>query len=267
MKKIFKKEKLLSYYRLTVLIILIIMVWEVLARQKYINTQVLSSPKEVCISFLHLLNKGSIIIDLFSSVKRVMIGVAIGSFIGVIFGIILSLSKKTYDYLSLLIEFIRPIPPIAWIPIAILWFGIGDIPAYFLVSLGAFFPVYTNVYKSMKNMDKKYIDISRSLGASNILIFRKVIVPMLLPDLISGIKVGLGVGWIIVITAEMVGAQNGLGYMIQINRIMLQTPNVIVGMIVIGLFGAFISQLMNLLEKYIIPWKNRMELSERNRYE
>lgn len=258
-----QSKNIINFSKRMVVILILLFFWETLARLGLINIKVLSSPLEIFYGIYQLLISGNLLIDIMQSIKRVLIGVALGTIVAVLFSLILGLSKKAYEYLGFLLEIFRPIPPIAWIPIAILWFGIGDAPAYFLVSLGAFFPVFTNTTIAIKSIERKYIDIARSLGASNFMVFLKVIIPLLLPDFISGFRIGLGVGWIIVITAEMVGAQNGLGYMIQLNRIMLQTPNVLIGMIVIGIIGLLLSILMNVIENMIIPWKRRIATIEK----
>lgn len=201
---------------------------------------------------------GTLAADVFHSLNRVIVGILIGATVGLATAVLMALSRTVEEYSAFLLELIRPIPPIAWVPIAILWFGIGDAPAYFLVSLGAFFPVFTNTLKGIKSIERKYLDLAMSLGASRSLALRKVGIPLILPDVMAGLKIGMGVGWIVVITAEMVGAQNGLGYMIQLNRTLLQMPNVIVGMIVIGIVGLFLVSLLTVAERVVMPWKNRM---------
>lgn len=244
------------------IIILIILIWETSARFGLLNVKVLSSPSEIINSFLQLISTRVLLTDTLSSIRHVLIGFFFGSIVGIFVAIFFGLSKVAHDYFGFIIEILRPIPPIAWIPIAILWFGLGDKPAYYLVGLGTFFPVFTNTLKAIKGIESIYIDLARSLGATKSKILRKVLIPILLPDLITGLRVGLGVGWIIVITAEMVGAQSGLGYMIQLNRIMLQMPNVIVGMITIGLTGLILSLVINLIEAFLIPWRKKMATIE-----
>jgi NitT/TauT family transport system permease protein/sulfonate transport system permease protein len=257
------KENLQSLIKRISVIVIILLLWEMSARLGLLNAQILSSPSEIAHSFFQLITTRSLLFDVMYSVKRVLIGVIIGSLLGIIAALFLGLNRTVENYLGFIIEIIRPIPPIAWIPIAILWFGIGDAPAYFLVSLGAFFPLFTNIIKAIKNIESKYVNLALSLGASKSLVFRKILIPIVLPNLMTGLRVGIGVGWIIVITAEMVGAQSGLGYMIQLNRIMLQMPNVIVGMITIGIIGLLLSFAMNFIEGLIIPWQKRMSTIDR----
>ncbi|MGE5473932.1 MAG: ABC transporter permease [Ignavibacteriales bacterium] len=256
------KLNYISLFKKLVFIALILFIWELCSKYNIINSQVLSSPSELFNQFSILLYSGEILKDSISSLRRVLIGVLIGTLSGTAIAVLMGLIKGLKDYIEVLIELFRPIPPIAWIPIAILWFGIGDAPALFLVALGAFFPLYTNVYKAITHIEKKHINIARNFGASDTTVFFKIILPMLLPSFISGLKIGLGVGWIIVITAEMIGAQEGLGYMIQLNRTMLQTPNVIIGMIVIGILGVCFNKLINILEHFAVPWQKRIETLE-----
>lgn len=246
-------------------VFLVLALWEVFARFGLVQVQVLSSPVEIVQAFFHLLTKGNLLTDVIDSLKRVLIGIILGSAMGIVTSILFGIRKSVYEYIGFMVEIIRPIPPIAWIPIAILWFGIGDAPACFLVSLGAFFPVFTNTIKAIRGIETKYINLGFSLGASKSLVFRRILIPQILPDLMTGIRIGVGIGWIIVITAEMVGAQSGLGYMIQLNRILLQMPNVIVGMIVIGIIGLCLSSAMNFLETLFIPWRKRMNTIEKRK--
>ena len=242
------------------LLLVLVSLWEASALLGWINTKVLSSPFEVVRSFSAAVSSGSLLKDSVQSIKRVLVGFALGSLSGILIAILVVASRRVAELAAPIIELIRPIPPIAWVPMAILWFGLGDPPAYFLVALGAFFPVFTNLGGALRDIEKKQINVARSLGASTALVCRKIIIPLVLPDLVTGLRVGLGVSWIIVITAEMVGVQEGLGYMIQLNRVLLQTPNVIVGMISIGAIGLALSLLMDVVETVAIPWKRRMAI-------
>jgi len=251
-------KKLGRFFKRVFIIILFLLLWEISAKFGLLNAQILSSPSEIAINLFQSLFAGNLLIDVVESVKRVLVGFSFGSLIGILFALILGLNRRSQEYFGFIIEILRPIPPIAWIPIAILWFGVGDAPAYFLVGLGAFFPAFTNTIKAIKKIELNYVYQALSLGATKFIIFKKILIPLVLPDLMTGLRVGLGVGWIIVITAEMVGAQSGLGYMIQLNRIMLQTPNVIAGMVVIGIIGLSLSLLINFIENLIIPWQRRI---------
>lgn len=217
----------------------------------------LPPPTEIASAIGVLARQGLLLPDIIASIRRVLFGFFVASSLGVSFGIAMGLSKKFFDLVKPILEIIRPIPPIAWIPIALLWFGFGDPPAFFLVAVGAFFPILTNSYFGVRSIEKSYIYAAYSLGVRGWLLFTDVIFPAALPSIMTGLKVGLGVGWICVITAELVGSQSGLGYMIQVSRAQLQMDNVLAGMVIIGLVGFVLSGIMVLFEWVFLPWRRR----------
>jgi ABC-type nitrate/sulfonate/bicarbonate transport system permease component len=236
-------------------LIVFLIVWQLLSIANILNPEFLPSPIKVGGELINLLFNNNLLSDILASIQRVLIGFAIASVLGIVLGLLFGMNKKLSNFFMPILEVLRPIPPIAWIPLAILWFGLGDKPAYFLVSLGAFFPIFTNTYFGVVSLKDTYKRAALCLGATKTRFITEVLLPSSLPHIFAGLKIGLGVGWMVVITAELVGAQSGLGYMIQINRMLLETPRVIVGMIVIGLLGFLMNKLMVVLEKKLIPWK------------
>jgi NitT/TauT family transport system permease protein len=161
------------------------------------------------------------------------------------------------DLFRPIVEALRPIPPIAWTPIAILWFGVGNAPSYFLVFIGAIFPVFINTFSAVRNIDRAQINAALCLGAKPGILIRDVLIPASLPVIFPGLRIALGVGWMCVVAAELIAAQSGLGYMIQQNRVLLQTQNVVTGMATIGVVGFAMSAVMERLERRLIPWMER----------
>lgn len=201
--------------------------------------------------FIH----GSLITNTLSSVQRVVIGFLIGSSAGVVVGILFTYSRYLQKIFSPLLKFLSFIPPIAWTPIAIFWFGIGDLPAYFLIFLGTFPVVFSGVYFGVTSCNDTYIKAALCLGANKKVCIREIIIPFALPDILNSLKIGLGIAWFNVIAAEIIGVQSGLGYMIQYNRLLLQLDNVIVGMVMIGLIGLLMNYLITFIEHKLVPWK------------
>ena len=236
-------------------IVFLIFVWQITASLEFINTQLLPSPLNVANAFIDLFGTGSLISDIFASLQRVLIGFLFASVLGIGLGLLLGSNQKITPFFIPIIELLRPIPPIAWIPLAILWFGLGDAPAYFLVFLGAFFPIFTNTLFGVMAVEEIHKRVALSLGSNKKRFLTDILIPSSLPHIFAGLKIGLGVGWIVVITAELVGAQSGLGYMIQFNRLLLETPKIIVGMITIGAVGYLLNIAMTRLERKLIPWK------------
>ncbi|MCX6816543.1 MAG: ABC transporter permease [Candidatus Beckwithbacteria bacterium] len=192
-------------------------------------------------------------LDIGSSLSRILIGFTLAGVAGVFLGLILGYDQRLKD-LKLFVELLRPIPPIAWIPIAIIIFGLGNASAYFIVFLGAFFPIFTNTYFGAISIPVIYKNVASSFEINKATYFIKILLFFSLPYIFTGLKIGIGMAWMSVIAAELIAAQSGLGYYIQLNRLLLQTDNIIVGMIFIGVIGNLLQKLIELLEKKIIIW-------------
>jgi ABC-type nitrate/sulfonate/bicarbonate transport system permease component len=220
-----------------------------------INTLILPPPSRLFEQSLIMIASGELWQHVSASTLRVLVGFLLAALLGIGMGLLLGMSRPLDRYFGVLIELLRPIPPIAWIPIAILWFGIGNRPAYFIVFLGGFFPVFVNTYKGVHAIHPAHILAAQCLGANRRLLLTDVIIPAALPSIVTGLRVGLGVAWASVIAAELVGAQSGLGYLIQTNRILLRTDKIIVGIFAIGALGFAMNQLMLVLEKRLLVWQ------------
>ena len=205
---------------------------------------------------------GGLFSDVASSLLRVSVGFLLACGLGIAVGVLLSISPFLSRQVTAIIELLRPIPPIAWIPLGILWFGIGDGAAFFIVCLGGFFPIFTNTYLGITSVKMMHINSARCLGAGRWLIVTDILLPAALPSIFAGLRTSIGVAWMSLIAAELVGAQSGLGYMIQLNRILLNTENVIGGMIMIGLVGLLMNRAIIAVEQKLIPW-NRDTLRAR----
>lgn len=162
------------------------------------------------------------------------------------------------DQVDPVIEILRPIPPLAWIPLSILWFGIGELQNEFVIFLGIFFPVLLNTITGVKGVETSLIRASRCLGASEFAILRRIVFKAALPQIVTGIRVGLGVGWMALVAAELVGASSGLGFLINDARTVLRTDYIIVGMLTIGIVGLLIDLGIRKLTRWLLPWSLSM---------
>jgi ABC-type nitrate/sulfonate/bicarbonate transport system permease component len=237
-------------------VFLFVIVWWIISAIFH-NTQLLPDPIIVGKTFITSL-KDDLLNDAIASIQRVLFGFLIASVLGVFLGLLCGVNKWISRLISPILELLRPIPPIAWIPLAILWFGIGNNPAYFLVFLGAFFPIFSNTYLGVSSVEETYKRAAYSLGATRKEIITDIILPASMPQIFTGLKIGLGVGWMVVIAAELVGAQSGLGYMIQLNRFLLNSPEIITGMLTIGFVGFLLNLLITKIEKLSVPWSQKM---------
>jgi NitT/TauT family transport system permease protein/sulfonate transport system permease protein len=244
-----------NFFKKFLFIFLLLIFWQFLYIIFDIKNYVLPAPLEVAAAFGEIFVSGEIFSDILNSLLKVAGGFFIAAFFGILFGILFSYFRTIGNYIKPIIEILRPIPPIAWIPIAILIFGLGNASAIFIIFLGAFFPVFINTYFGASSIPAIYKNISKTFELKPFVYLKKVLFFYSLPNIFTGLKIGLGMAWICVIAAEMISAQSGLGYFIQINRLLLRTDKVIAGMIIIGLMGFFLNSLVNLIEKKIIKWR------------
>ncbi|MHA1720198.1 MAG: ABC transporter permease [Promethearchaeota archaeon] len=191
-----------------------------------------------------------------ASLLRVFVGVLYAFIISIPLGIALALSPFLDGIIKPIIEMIRPIPPIAWIPFAIITFGLSTASHAFIIFMGAFFPLLQNIYDGVRQSSKVYQDVARSLGASKSQIAWDVILPSILPSIITGLRVAIGVGWMCVIAAEMMGISGaGIGYFINYMKNIGNYSNMMAGMLMIAIVGLGINGVFILIEKYALRWK------------
>lgn len=210
---------------------------------------------EILKTLIEELRQLDIYIDIISSVEKVLVGFLLASFFGIILGILIANINKL-RLLNYLIDILRPIPPIAWIPIAILFLGIGNISSYFIVFIGSFFPIFTSVYFGTSSIPQIYKNVAKNYELGKWKYYRYILFNFSLPFIFSGLKIGIGMAWMSVIAAELISAQSGLGYYIQINRLLLRTDKIIIGMALIGITGFLLQMLIKGAERKIVKWEN-----------
>lgn len=201
-----------------------------------------------------MVRSGQLADDTLASLRRVVLGVLCGSSIGALLAVVTG-ATRLGRLLVPIVELIRPIPPVALVPFAILWLGLGDTPAIFLVAFGSAFPVYSSVGTGLVGVRASQVEAALSLGASRRLLISDVLIPASLPQILSGLRVAVGTGWFCVIVAELVGAQDGLGYRIQLSRLTLQMEQMLVCVAAVGLVGFGMNRLLQLLDRKLTPWR------------
>lgn len=235
-----------------VVIVAFCIAWQLVAT--FLETQVIPAPLAVAGAFYELMRAGTLLNDILTSLTRVFVGFLVAGTAGIVVGLACARVRSLHRLIQPIVECLRPIPPIAWIPLAVLWFGLGDASAVFLIALGVFFPIFTNTFLGFSSIDDQYVRAARVLGFGRWQFFADVLVRFAAPYIFAGARIGLGFGWMCVVAAEMLGATSGLGYMIQLNRVVFEVPNIIAGMITIGLIGFGINELMDRLEVRLLPW-------------
>jgi ABC-type nitrate/sulfonate/bicarbonate transport system permease component len=237
------------------LLAVVLVIWQITSTLVLDKTTsvLLPAPTEIAKAFWEMLRSGDLIYQLRDSLKREMVAF-VWATSAIPLAIAMGWSKAINEQVDPLIEVLRPVPPLAWIPLSILWFGIGDVQNQFIIFLGMFFPILLNTFTGVKNIEQNLVRAARCLGASEARILRRVVLRAALPQIITGVRVGLGVGWMALVAAELVGANSGLGFMINDARTLLRTDIVIVGMITIGMVGLVIDRSIRIAGRRFMPW-------------
>lgn len=255
--------------------LLLLIVWEACSRAGFFSAVVLPAPSAVAVKWwAYLLPaqaqepeqswwvwalSGELPHDAYSSLYRVITGFLIGAGLALPLGLLMGAKPKIYDLLNPLIQILRPIPPIAYIPLAILWFGLGNPPSFFLIAIGAFFPVLMNTIAGVRQVDGIYIRAARNLGVGQWTMFRRVILPAATPYILAGVRIGIGTAFIVVIVSEMIAVNDGLGFRILEAREFMWSDKIIAGMITIGLLGLAIDTGVSRLNNYLLRWHRGLE--------
>lgn len=237
-----------------VLLVSIIVVWTVMSQGGQINTIILPAPDSIWETVVELVAEGTLFTNMTISVTRVLQGYFLAAALGISLGILIGLSKHLERGTELLIQMIKPIPPIAWIPLVILWFGIGESGKVFLIFLGGFFTILINVVDGIRQTDPKLVEVSRSVETPFLKHVLWMVIPGAAPSIFTGLRIGLSSCWMCVVAAELVSSTTGLGYLIMNARQFGQTDVVIVGMLTIGIVGKVMDSLLRMIENRVIRW-------------
>jgi NitT/TauT family transport system permease protein/taurine transport system permease protein len=214
----------------------------------------LPAPTAVVWTFIDLLRSGEIVTHVLESLKRVVVAFAVAALIGVSLGVAIGWWRVVEQLVDPVVEFLRPIPPMAWIPLGILWFGIGDTQNMFIIFLGAVFPIVLNTIAGVRGVDRTLVWGALTLGGTRRQVLWEIVLPGALPLVLTGFRIGLGVGWMALVAAELVAASSGLGFLIEDSRSLLFTERVMVGMILIGLLGLLMDRVMQAVQGALVPW-------------
>jgi len=243
-------------------LLLLICLWQVVCFLGIFPSYVLPSPIEIVKGFHALLTTGMppghlLYNHILYSLYRVGLGFAVACALGIPLGLLMGWFPQFYRLFSPIIELVRPIPPLAWIPIAIVWLGIGLRSAVFIIFLGAFFPVLLNTASGVLSINPILVDAAKTLNATQKDIFFKVLVPGSLPSIFVGMRVGMGVAWMTLVAAEFTGVKEGygLGFMIMTARDIQRPDEILAGMFIIGMIGFTIDWLLRTWESSVRPWQ------------
>jgi ABC-type nitrate/sulfonate/bicarbonate transport system permease component len=232
--------------------------WYVSERVLDKGTRTLLPPPQVVVhAAWELMRSGELWHHLHDSLKRELVAFS-WACVAIPLGIAMGWWKFVEEQVDPVVEMLRPVPPLAWIPLSILWFGIGDTQNEFIIFLGCFFPILVNTVAGVKGVDANLVRAARCLGAGVWQILWRIVLRAALPQIVTGVRVGLGVGWMALVAAELVGANSGLGFLINDSRTILRTDYVIVGMATIGIVGFALDRVIREAVRRLMPWSQAL---------
>jgi NitT/TauT family transport system permease protein len=230
-----------------ILICLLLIAWWVIVLKTH--SAIFPTPLQVVIGTYELVEDGTLWEHIGASLMRVAGGYSLAVAVALPLGLWMGRVEAVYIALNPVFQILRPISPIAWIPIAILWFGIGNASPIFLIFIASVFPLIVQTASSVQTIERRYLRAAENFGASRATVLRQVVFPAILPQFIVGMRISLGVGWLVVVAAEMIALRSGLGFLIMDSRNAGNRYDlVIAGMTIIGVIGLLLDRLMRLLE-------------------
>jgi len=226
----------------------ILVAWELASRSGLLSARILPEPAAVAAAFWRLLRSGELAHHVAVSTVRAFSALALGGGLGLVLGLLTGTWKAAEALLDTTLQMLRNIP------LVILWFGIDETAKLFLVAVGVFFPVYLNTFHGIRSVDRDLIEMARSYGLSGWQLYRQVILPGALPSILVGLRFSLGLMWVLLIVAETLSAQAGIGYLTMNAREFLQTDIVLVGILLYALLGKLADVVARALERAWLPW-------------
>jgi NitT/TauT family transport system permease protein len=218
---------------------------------------VFPTPWETFLEMRRPIADGTLLRYSVATIYRVAVGFSIAALIGIPLGLWAGWFTRGAQAINPLIQALRPISPIAWIPLAILWFGVGDVSPIFLIFISSVFPMIVQTTSGVHTIERRYLRAAANFGVSRAMLFRRVVIPAVLPEIIVGMRIGIGVAWLVVVAAEMIALRSGLGYLIMDSRNAGNRYDlVIASMIIIGVIGLFLDGITRLLERLkTVRWR------------
>jgi len=239
----------------------LLVVWYVATDMLHLfHPSMLPSPTAVVRAFIRVAMSGELLQNIGASLLRIFYANCAALALGVPLGLAMGLYPPVERLCDGLLSLFRPIPPLAWVPLSILWLGIGTLSVVFITFLAAFFAVLINTIAGARSIDKQLIRAAQSLGASRRRLMTKVILPSVAPAIFTGFRIAIGVSWMSIVAAELIAAPSGLGYMIMYYREVLRTDAIIVGMLTIGVIGLAMDFFTRWLERRLLPWRTGFHL-------
>ncbi|BAQ10751.1 binding-protein-dependent transport systems inner membrane component [Bacillus sp. OxB-1] len=248
-------EKKVPIYASVLGLVGLIILWEIVCSLKIVSPLFLPAPSAIVTTGWDMLVSGEITRNLGPSLYRIGVGYLIGSTVGIIVGLLLGFSKWVDAIGTPIVYSLYPIPKIALLPLFVLWLGIGELSKVTIIALGVFFPVVINTYSGVRNVDQILIKAAITFGSNHFNVIRKVILPGALPMIFAGLKLAAGTSLLLLVAAEMIAAQSGIGSMVLHYGNLMITSKLMVGVLVLSILGLTFNRLLQWLENKLLPWK------------
>lgn len=233
----------------------VVVIWQLVCALKLVNPVLFPSPVAVWLAAVDLVRSGVFFDDLAVSVNRAAVGFVIGASLGIVVGLLTARTRAFHVMLNPLFTILRPIPAIALVPVAIVWFGIGDGSKYFVIAYTVFLAVWLNTHHGMEHVSTLYIRAARSLGASRLREFAAVVIPASAPHIVAGLRFGAALAFLSLVAAELTGASAGIGYRLQEARQYILMDRMFVGLIELGILGAVVDTVFVVVSRRLIHWE------------
>ena len=236
-------------------ILCLLAIWELICQSGVVSSLFLPAPTAIISALLQMIADGEIGVSLAASLYRILAGFFIGSLIGLAVGLVTGTSALMDKIGTPIVNAIYPIPKIALLPLFILWLGIGELSKVTIIALGVFFPVAMNTYSGVKNVDTLLLKVAASFNASWWMTMKSVVLPNALPMIFAGLRLAAGTSLLLLVAAEMIAAQVGIGALILHYGDLMITDRLMAGVIVLSLLGLVFNLILQFLERKAIPWK------------
>ena len=242
--------------------ILILILWYVVTENQMVSTLVLPTIPSVLKAFVEQMRDGTLLEDLGISLLRVVKGYGLAVLCGGALGVVMGIDSRVHNLFLGTLTAIRQVPIMAWVPLLVIWFGIGEGSKVAVIFLGAYFPILVNTMSGISRTDQKLIEVGKMYHLSRWQMFMKIYFPSAIPSIFVGLKLGLGISWMAVVGAEMIAARSGIGFRMNDARSLMQYPIVFCGMFSIAILGAFMDFGLSKLAKICMPWEQKVGENE-----
>lgn len=234
--------------------IALLVAWFVATSTGAIKSYQLASPQAVLAELNDLVSRGLLWTDLGASLERVAIGFGLAALLAIVLGSLVGASRTAEELLDPTLQALRSVPSLAWVPLLLLWLGIGETAKIVLVAIGAFFPVYVALASAIRNVDRKLVEVARILGVNGLPFIARVLLPAALPQLLVGLRIGLTQAWLFLVAAELLGASRGLGFLLTDGQQIARTDEILVAILAFAICGKLSESGMRWLERRLVGW-------------